>query len=73
VKAGDTVYVITARGNVSITIKARAAQAGIIQSNVYATGSNSAKIAKIKELNIDKHYDNNPEVIKELGSVGVKI
>ena len=73
VKAGDTVYVITARGNVSIAIKARAAQAGIIQSNIYATGSNAAKIAKIKELNIDKHYDNNPDVIKELGSVGVKI
>jgi hypothetical protein len=33
-------------------------------------GSNKAKIEKIKELNIVTHYDNNADVIKELGDIG---
>jgi hypothetical protein len=41
-------------------------------SNVFATGSNKAKIEKIKELGITKHFDNNSDVINELGSVGEK-
>ncbi len=36
-------------------------------------GSNKAKIAKILELGITTHYDNNPDVISELGSIGRKI
>jgi hypothetical protein len=48
----------------------RANKAGILFSRVYATGSNQAKIEKIKELGINKHYDNNPDVIKELGDIG---
>ena len=43
---------------------------GIPESRIYATGSNKAKIEKIKELQIVTHYDNNPDVIKELGSIG---
>ena len=43
---------------------------GIPKSRVYATGSNSAKIQKIKDLGITKHYDNNSDVVKQLGSVG---
>jgi hypothetical protein len=45
---------------------------GIAESKVYATGSNKAKVEKIKELGITKHYDNNADVIKELGSIGSK-
>ena len=32
--------------------------------------SNKAKIEKIKALQIDTHYDNNPDVIKQLGTIG---
>jgi soluble P-type ATPase len=46
---------------------------GIPESRVYATGSNEAKIAKVKELGITTHYDNNPNVVRALPYVGVII
>lgn len=68
---GNTVYIISARnskdGMLSVTD-----ELGIPESRVYATGSNSAKVEKVKELGIDKHYDNNSDVVKALGSVGNK-
>ena len=51
---------------------ARADELGIPHSRVYATGSNSAKVEKVKELGIEKHYDNNSDVIKDLPSTGEK-
>jgi hypothetical protein len=70
VNSGDEVYIISARSEVSTEMKARAARAGIRQDHIYATGSNKAKIEKVKELRIAKHYDNNPDVVKALGSIG---
>lgn len=67
---GDTVYIISARSRKAGMLD-KADQLGIPHSRVYATGSNKAKIQKILDLNIVKHYDNNPDVIKELGSIGV--
>jgi len=68
---GKAVYIISARqdkeGMLSI-----AKDLGIAESRVYATGSNKAKVEKIKELGITKHYDNNADVVKELGSIGSK-
>lgn len=66
---GADVYIISARRNIEPMIN-RAKELGIPLSRVYATGSNKAKVEKIKELNISKHYDNNPDVIKELGNIG---
>ena len=68
---GDAVYIISARNDKSGML-AIAKELGIPESRVFATGSNKAKIEKIKELGIAKHHDNNPDVIKELGSIGVK-
>lgn len=48
----------------------KAKELGIPESRVYATGSNENKIAKIKELGINKHYDNNENVVKELEGIG---
>lgn len=66
---GVLVYVISARNNVTemydITDKL-----GIPHSRVFATGSNQNKVDKIKSLGITKHYDNNSNVIKRIGSVG---
>ena len=66
---GNTIYIISARGHKDGMINT-AKELGIPESRIYATGSNKAKVEKIKELGINTHYDNNPDVIKELGSVG---
>ena len=47
-----------------------AADLGIPASRVYATGSNKSKIEIVQKLKIDKHYDNNPDVVKQLGVHG---
>jgi len=71
IDANNIVYIISARqskdGMLSI-----ASELGIPESRVYAMGSNKAKVEKIKELSIDKHYDNNQNVINELGTIGSK-
>ena len=69
IKDGNTIYIISARGSKD-NMLTTAKDLGIPESRIYATGSNKAKVEKIKELGIDTHYDNNPDVIKELGSVG---
>lgn len=66
----DTLYIISARSTREGML-ATAKEVGIPISRVYATGSNKAKIEKIKQLEIEKHYDNNSDVIKELGNIGI--
>jgi soluble P-type ATPase len=62
---GNLVYIISAHHNASNMFSV-ADKVGIPHSRIYATGSNKNKIEKIKELNIDIHYDNNQDVIDEL-------
>ena len=69
--AGDDLYIISARKNKGGMIDI-AGRIGIPQSKVFATGSNTLKVQKIKELGIDKHIDNNIDVIHQIGSKGVK-
>lgn len=69
IEQGADVYIISARQQKDEMLS-RANKLGIPESRVYATGSNKAKIEKIKELQIETHYDNNTDVIKELGSIG---
>lgn len=71
IEMGNTVYIISARNDRS-GLLATADELGIPHSRVYATGSNKAKAEKIKELGIDKHIDNNPDVIKSIPGVGQK-
>lgn len=66
---GNMVYIISARREKDGMLKT-AESLGIPESRIYATGSNKAKVEKVKELGINTHYDNNPDVIKELGEVG---
>ena len=66
---GDTLYIISARGDKDGMMSV-ANELNIPESRVFATGSNEAKIQKIKELNITKHYDNNSDVVKGLGNIG---
>ena len=71
ISEGKTLYIISARQDKEGMLSV-ASELGIPDSRVYATGSNSAKMDKIKELGITKHYDNNADVVKELGSIGSK-
>jgi len=71
-EAGDTLYIISARNKISKGMLARAKELDIPTSRVFATGSNEAKVAKVKELGIDQHIDNNSDVVKQLGANGVK-
>ena len=68
---GSTLYIISARSNPR-GMYATADRLGIPHSRVFATGSNQRKIQKIKDLGITKHYDNNIDVIKELGNRGIQ-
>lgn len=69
ISKGADVYIISARQEKDGMLS-RAKSLGIDESKVYATGSNKAKVEKVKELGMTIHYDNNAEVIKELGQVG---
>lgn len=70
IKNGSNIYIISARDSKDRMIE-RAAKLDIPESKIFATGSNDAKIQKVKELRIKKHYDNNPDVIDQLGSIGI--
>ena len=67
----NIVYIISARSDKSPMLEV-AKDLGIPENRVFATGSNKAKVEKVKELGIAKHYDNNSDVIKELGGIGEK-
>ena len=69
VKAGKVVYIISARQSVDGMLST-ASELGIPKGRVYATGSNKAKVEKVKSLGIKVHKDNNPDVIKELSGIG---
>jgi len=71
IESGNDVYIISAMQDKE-SMLATAKELGISESKVYATGSNKAKVEKIKALGIAKHYDNNLDVIKELGTIGSK-
>ena len=66
---GTEVYIISARDN-EASMYALATRLGIPMYRVFAEGSNEAKIEKIKQLNIRTHYDNNPDVVREIPSIG---
>ena len=69
IKAGKVVYIISARQSVDGML-ATADKLGIPHSRIYATGSNKAKVEKVKSLGVKVHKDNNPDVIKELSGIG---
>lgn len=71
IDAGAEVYIISARSTKEAMLST-ADELGIPHDKVFATGSNEEKVAKVKELGITKHYDNNPDVVSQLGGVGVK-
>jgi hypothetical protein len=71
IQSGSDVYIISARQNKE-RMYPIADELGIPHNKVFATGSNRAKIQKIKDLKVVKHYDNNEDVIDSLGRVGIQ-
>ena len=71
VARGTNVYIVSARQD-DKGLKEFAQKHNVPLSNVFATGSNKAKVEKVKSLGVSKHIDNNSDVIKELGSIGEK-
>jgi len=65
IEQGNTLYIISAREGVEGMLEV-ADELGIPHDRVFATGSNQNKLAKIIDLGINTHYDNNREVISKL-------
>ena len=64
-------FVITARRNDQAPEVFKVTDAlNIPRRNVIFTGSNSAKVAKIKELRITRHYDDNVMVTIQIPGIG---
>jgi len=57
----NEIYIISAARHISELLPF-ASKYGINKNRVYATGSNTNKVEKLKELNIVKHYDNSQQV-----------
>lgn len=67
---GYDIYIITARGEGRKgPVLDLAKELGLPVRKVIFAGSNANKILKIKTLNISKHYDNNPDVIKKINEL----
>jgi len=69
---GSIIYIISARSITNREMIDLANKYGFPARNIYTVGSNKAKVEKIKELGIKRHYDNNFRVIDELGTVGIQ-
>jgi len=72
INEGAEVYIISARQNKEAMLP-KANELGIPVGRVYAMGSNEDKIAKVKELGIVTHYDNNVDVVRALRGIGAII
>jgi len=70
IRDGYNLFIISARGKVTPDMVARARKAGIPEENIIATGSDEAKVKKVKQLGVEMHFDDKPEVVSALGLVG---
>ena len=70
IRDGYNLFIVSARDKVTPDMIARARKAGIPEENIIATGSDEAKVKKVKQLGVEMHFDDKPEVISALGPVG---
>ena len=68
---GSEIYIISARKDPEY-LQGFAIANGIEKERVFAMGSDEEKIAKIKDLGIVKHYDNNKTVVESVRGVLVQ-
>ena len=70
-RRGSIIYIISARNRPNKEMIDLSLDYDIPGSKIFTVGSNIAKVAKVEELGIKRHYDNNPEVRNQLGRVGM--
>ena len=68
---GNHVYIISARDNKDGMLDI-ANELGIPDQNVYAAKTNMQKLNYVQTLNIDRYYDDNPDVIGKIPGIGHK-
>jgi DNA-directed RNA polymerase specialized sigma54-like protein len=73
---GNDVYIVTGLNERNRSIVEKAAKGIVAPDHIYFTNGQS-KLKTLKELKIKKHYDNNPNVIKDINdnlafTVGIK-
>ena len=68
---GSEIYIISARENDEY-LQGFAIANGIDKERVFAMGNDESKIAKIQELNISRHYDNNSSVVESVRGILVQ-
>jgi len=68
----NELYIVSARHEVGSDMLEKAKELGISPSNVFATGSNKAKVEKVLSLGLNMFYDNNKDVIEALKGKDVK-
>lgn len=71
-RMGNSIYIITARQRLPQELIDLSNEYRIPSTHLYSVGSNLQKVEKVKELGIKRHYDDNPEVRRMLGEVGVR-
>ena len=71
-KSKNEIFIISARKENKELLKF-AKDNNIKAANVFAVGSIEEKLKKIKELKINKHYDNDSDVIESLSGVGILV
>jgi hypothetical protein len=76
-QATAKLYIVTARSATNLggyygtaEVYKMADKLNIPHSNVFFEGSNQRKVARVKELGLTIFYDNNPDVIAKLPSIG---
>ena len=68
---GSEIYIISARENDEY-LQGFAIANGIDKERVFAMGDDESKIAKIQELEIGRHYDNNSSVVESVRGILVE-
>ena len=68
---GSEIYIISARENDEY-LQGFAIANGIEKERVFAMGDDESKVAKIQELEIGRHYDNNSSVVESVRGILVE-
>ena len=68
----NELFIVSARHEVGSDMLTKAKELGISEENIFATGSNKAKVEKVLQLGLAFFYDNNKDVIDALNNKGVK-
>ena len=69
---GSIIYIVSARNRTTQEMIDVANEYGFPATNIFTEGDNKGKVERIKKLGIKRHYDNNVNVVNELGGVGIR-